>query len=120
MEAGHQFDVRPFLATSDVFAFPSYREGFPNVVLEAGAMGLPSIVTDINGSNEIIIEKYNGIIIPSQNTKSLETAMREFLGNHDLVQEMADNCRRHIVEKYPREYVWQEILKEYRKMEVED
>ena len=51
---GRQSDVRPYLAASDIFVFPSYREGFPNVVLEAGALGLPSIVTDINGSNEII------------------------------------------------------------------
>lgn len=43
-----------FFAASDCFVFPSYREGFPNTVIEAGAMGLPSIVTDINGSREII------------------------------------------------------------------
>ena len=46
---GYQTDVRPFLAAADALVFPSYREGFPNVVLQAGAMGLPSIVTDING-----------------------------------------------------------------------
>ena len=51
---GWQDDIRPYLAASDIFVFPSYREGFPNVVLQAGAMGLPCIVTDINGSNEII------------------------------------------------------------------
>ena len=45
-------------AAADCFVFPSYREGFPNTVLEAGAMGLPSIVTDINGSREIIVEKF--------------------------------------------------------------
>ena len=54
--AGPQPDVRPFLAASDALVFPSYREGFPNVVLESGAMGLPAIVTDINGCNEIIEE----------------------------------------------------------------
>lgn len=53
---GEQKDVRPWLAASNIFVFPSYREGFPNVVIEAGAMGLPAIVTDINGSREIIIE----------------------------------------------------------------
>ena len=45
-------------AEADCFVFPSYREGFPNTVLEAGAMGLPCIVTDINGSREIIVEKF--------------------------------------------------------------
>src|SRR5690606_22855763 len=42
---GFQKDVRPYLAISDALAFPSYREGFPNVVMQAGAMGLPAIVT---------------------------------------------------------------------------
>ena len=120
IEAGHQFDVRPFLAASDAFVFPSYREGFPNVVLEAGAIGLPSIVTDINGSNEIIREKYNGLIVPSQDEKALEVSMRYFLDNREQVHRMANNCRKHIAEKYPREYVWQEVLKEYRKIEMED
>ncbi|MDR1417827.1 MAG: glycosyltransferase, partial [Endomicrobium sp.] len=45
--SGYQQDVRPYLAISDVLAFPSYREGFPNVVMQAGAMELPCIVTDI-------------------------------------------------------------------------
>lgn len=51
---GWQEDIRPFLAAADAFVFPSYREGFPNVILQAGAMGLPCIVTNINGCNEII------------------------------------------------------------------
>lgn len=54
ISVGRQQDIRPFLAASDAFVFPSYREGFPNSVLEAGALGLPAIVTDINGCNEII------------------------------------------------------------------
>lgn len=48
--------MRPWFAASDVAVLASYREGFPNVVIEAGAMGLPQVVTDINGANEIIVE----------------------------------------------------------------
>lgn len=70
-----QDDVRPYYEQSDCLVFPSYREGFPNVVLEAGAMGLPSIVTDINGSREIIIHGKNGIIVPPQNENELYKAM---------------------------------------------
>lgn len=70
-----QDDVRPYYEHSDCLVFPSYREGFPNVVLEAGAMGLPSIVTDINGSREIIIHGKNGIIVPPQNENELYKAM---------------------------------------------
>ncbi|MBQ8773509.1 MAG: glycosyltransferase family 4 protein, partial [Muribaculaceae bacterium] len=57
---GFQQDVRPFLAASDVLVLPSYREGFPNVVIQAGAMDLPCVVTDINGCNETIIHQKNG------------------------------------------------------------
>lgn len=64
LSTGYQDDVRPYLAISNSLVFPSYREGFPNVVMQAGAMGLPCIVTDINGCNEIIINGENGIIIP--------------------------------------------------------
>ena len=68
---GRQKDVRPWLAISDVAILASYREGFPNVVIEAGAMGLPQIVTDINGSKEIIVNEENGIIIPPKNENAL-------------------------------------------------
>ena len=78
---GNQKDVRPFYEQGDVFVFPSYREGFPNTVLEAGAMGLPSIVTDINGSREIISKGINGMIVPSKDEKALFNAMREMIRN---------------------------------------
>ena len=58
---------------------PSYREGFPNTVMEAGAMGLPSIVTDINGSREIIIHGENGFIVSSKNADALYEAMKKML-----------------------------------------
>ena len=54
ISVGFQNDVRPYFAVSNSLVFPSYREGFPNVVLQAGAMKLPSIVSNINGCNEII------------------------------------------------------------------
>ncbi len=119
IEVGHQYDVRPYFAIASALVFPSYREGFPNVVLEAGAMGLPSIVTDINGSNEIIIPDYNGLIIPSKDTKALEQAMRWFLDNPTAVAALAKECRNHIKLKYDRKFVWEEVLKEYKRIEAE-
>ena len=78
---GFQQDIRPYLAASDALAFPSYREGFPNVVLQAGAMGLPSIVTDINGCNEIIEDGVNGVIVPPRDEEALYNAMKYFVEN---------------------------------------
>ena len=113
---GWQDDIRPFLAASEVFVFPSYREGFPNVVLQAGAMGLPCIVTDINGSNEIISEGINGCIIPSQNEQALYEAMEKML-NQEERQKLAQQARPQIANRYERKALWKELLKFYRSLE---
>lgn len=113
---GWQNDIRPFLAASEVFVFPSYREGFPNVVLQAGAMGLPCIVTDINGSNEIISEGINGCIIPSQNEQALYEAMEKML-NLEERQKLAQQARPQIANRYERKALWKELLKFYRSLE---
>ena len=102
---GKQSDVRPFYAQADALVFPSYREGFPNVVIEAGAMGLASIVTDINGSREIVIDGKNGVIIPSQDELSLYQAMKHFVEHPDDVAEMAANARPLIASRYEQDYV---------------
>ncbi len=112
MAVGSQKDVRPWLAASDAFVFPSYREGFPNVVIEAGAMGLPSIVTDINGSREIIIDGDNGIIIPPRQTEILRQAMEIFLTDKDMAQKLSRNARPLIASRYEQSYV-RRCLKEY-------
>ena len=100
-------------AASDCFAFPSYREGFPNTVLEAGAMGLPCIVTDINGSREIIREGINGSIVPSKDVKALEAAMIDIIENHEKRKSMSNYARRHIMERYEKGYVQQCLLDFY-------
>ena len=115
---GKQSDVRPFYAQADALVFPSYREGFPNVVIEAGAMGLPSIVTDINGSREIIIDGQNGVIIPPRDEKALYQTMKRFVEHPDEVLAMATNARPLIASRYEQGYVrqclydfYQEVLK---------
>lgn len=97
---GPQKDVRPWFAVADALTFPSYREGFPNVVIEAGAMGLPSIVTDINGANEIIIAGENGIIIPSHDTNALYNAMIEMHDNNKMREKMATNARPLVAQRF--------------------
>lgn len=111
---GYQKDVRPFFAASDVLAFPSYREGFPNVVLQAGAMGLPSVVTDINGCNEIVVEGKNGVIIPKQNEDALYEAMKWMYEHKDSeVRKMAENARPMVADRYEQSKVWEAMLGMY-------
>ena len=113
ISAGFQQDVRPFFAISDALAFPSYREGFPNVVMQAGAMGLPSIVSDINGCNEIIIEGENGLIIPSKNVEKLKEKMLTLARDKNLYIKLKENSRRMIENRYEQSVVWKALLEEY-------
>ena len=98
-------ELLPYYAASDCFVFPSYREGFPNTVLEAGAMGLPSIVTDINGSREIIVQGENGIIIPSHDANALFDAMLTMVKDKDAREKMAGNARQMIASRYEQGFV---------------
>ena len=109
---GLQTDVRSWLAAADALVFPSYREGFPNVVIEAGAMGLPSIVTDINGSREIIINGKNGLIIPAHDSDALLDAMHWFIDHPNDVSTMGTNARPLIASRFEQSYVRQ-CLKDY-------
>ena len=123
---GVQSDIRPYLMASDVLVFPSYREGFPNVPLEAGALGLPAIVTNINGSNEIIEDGVNGKIIqaPLDNkgvrvndiTIELYTMMKWFYYHPEEVKRMGENARPIICERYEQHNVWKALLEYYKQL----
>lgn len=112
-----QKDIRPYYAVSDVLVFPSYREGFPNAVLEAGAMGLPTIATNINGCNEIIEDGKNGILIPPKDVKSLFTAMKKIMLENDFRSHLQENARPMIVSRFEQIVVWEALLAEYKKLE---
>ena len=113
ISVGYQNDVRPFFAISNSLVFPSYREGFPNVVMQSGAMGLPSIVTDINGCNEIIQTDYNGIIVPSKDIDSLKMAMSRIFQDKELYLKCSEKSRLSIVNNYDQKLYWNTLLNEY-------
>ena len=111
-------DLLQMYAEADCFVMPSYREGFPNTVLEAGAMGLPSIVTDINGSREIIVDGKNGLIVPSKNAAALHDAMERMITCADARETMRGNARDMIASRFEKNFVqkcqiefYKEVLK---------
>jgi glycosyltransferase involved in cell wall biosynthesis len=114
---GFQNDVRPYFAISNALVFPSYREGFPNVVMQAGAMRLPSIVTNINGCNEIIIEGENGTIIPVKDSNAIYEAMKKMVSDDTFRTHLQENARPMIVSRYEQKVVWEAILAEYKSLE---
>jgi len=117
-------DLLAYYAAADCFVFPSYREGFPNTVIEAGAMGLPCIVTDINGSREIIVNgngngnvngngngsgsvvvKDNGLIIPSKDVEALYEAMEMMMTDEEMRQGMVSCARKMIADRFEQSFV---------------
>ncbi|WP_456441527.1 glycosyltransferase family 4 protein [Psychroserpens sp.] len=113
LAVGIQKDIRPYVAVSHVLAFPSYREGFPNVVLQCSCMELPCIVSNINGCNEVIEHNVNGLIIPVKNETDLEKAMQFMVDFPDKRIAMNQHTRSKIIKRYEQKFVWNELLNFY-------
>ena len=116
ISVGFQKDVRPYFAIAQALVFPSYREGFPNVVMQAGAMGLPSIVSNINGCNEIVIEGKNGTIIPVKNVTAIVQAMQKMMEDRSYYNQLKSNARPMIQSRYEQKVIWNALLEEYNKL----
>lgn len=114
ISVGFQNDVRPYFAISDALIFPSYREGFPNVVIQAGAMELPSIVSDISGCNEIIVNGRNGIIIPVKDSEAIKLTMHKMMDDKKFYEEMKENTRPMVESRYNQQLVWNAVAQEYK------
>ena len=117
LSVGYQQEVRLFLAVSHCLVFPSYREGFPNVVMQAGAMELPGIVTDINGCNEIISHEKNGLIVPVKSAEALYLALHRILSDKELYLRLQQHAREAITSRFEQNVIWEALLTEYQKLE---
>lgn len=135
-------DLLTYYAAADCFVFPSYREGFPNTVLEAGAMELASIVTDINGSREIITTvsenvkevksekvpsesqhllpgetmsiRENGMVIPSKNADAIYEAMCWMMEHEEERLRMGKRAREIVSERWEQGFVREKLYEFYR------
>ena len=116
INVGFKDDVRPYLAVSNCLTLPSYREGFPNVVLQACSMSVPCIVSDINGCNEIIHNEINGLVIRPKDTESLYLAMKKIVTDQSLRKSLSQQSRKLVVEKYSQHFIHNEILSEYERV----
>lgn len=113
-------DVRAAMGGADVLVLPSYREGFPNVVLQAGAMELPVIATDISGCNEVIETGFNGWLVPPRNVPVLQAAMQEAtLTDSSERREMGLRARGRIQERFEQREHWERMVRFYRGLLVD-
>lgn len=112
---GFMADIRCALGAADLLVLPSYREGFPNVLLEAGAMALPVIATDINGCNEVVEPGLNGWLVPPHDSPALEDAMRQVMQMSALMRsQMGQHARVRIQQRFERQQHWERMVAFYK------
>ena len=86
---GYQPNPERWLAVTDILCLPSFREGFGNVVIEAAAMGVPTVGTDIPGLRDAIVHNETGILVPAKNVPALTLALTKLLVDGDMRSAMS-------------------------------
>lgn len=110
---GRQKDVRPYLRASNALVLPSYREGVGQVLLEANAMDIPCIASDIIGCHDVIMPLKNGELVEARNANALYEKMEDWLKDSAKVGNMASRCRQFVLKRYDKDYVKIAYYNEY-------
>ena len=106
--------VEYYMNLADIFVFPSHREGFPNVLLQSGAMGLPIVCSRIAGNVDIVTNNETGLIFEKQNEEDLLKKLQFAIEHPAKMHEMAKRLQQDIRENYRQENIWQKILEAYK------
>lgn len=112
--------VAHYFALADVLVHASHREGFPNVLLEAGAMQVPVICSDIIGNVDLIANRKTGLVFPVKNAEILKDALEFAFVKRDYMQQLADNLYQEVREKFDRKDMHQLILENYKRLLADD
>jgi glycosyltransferase involved in cell wall biosynthesis len=103
IHTGLQNDVRPYLAASDIFVLLSMQEGLPRSLLEAGAMGLPAVVTDIRGSRDLVENEVNSFLVPVADAAAASRRIKTLLDDPQLRRDFGERLRKTVSEKFSLE-----------------
>jgi glycosyltransferase involved in cell wall biosynthesis len=108
--------VAHYMALADVLVHASHREGFPNVLLESGAMELPVICSDIIGNNDIVVQQKTGLIFPVKDKLVLKEALEFAFVKRNKMAQLARNLYLEVQENYDRKSVHQALLANYKRL----
>ncbi len=108
--------VPHYLALADVLVHASHREGFPNVLLEAGAMQVPVICSDIIGNIDLISQQKTGLIFPVKDAAVLREALEFAFVKRDKMAQYAENLYHYVLSNFERSRVHQEIFNNYQRL----
>lgn len=113
---GHVADVAPWLRLMDVLCLPSRREGFPNVVLEAAAAGVPCIGTPATGVVDAIVDGSTGLVTPDHSAQSLAAAVERLVADPGLREDLGERARRRVAERFDQRLVWEAYAGHYARL----
>lgn len=109
-------EVEYYLSFAGLFVFPSYREGFPNVIMQAGAMHCPVVCSEIVGNIDIVKDKVNGILHKVQDESALYDALIFALNQKDYMKELASRLHSDMVNYYDRYTLYELYIKHYKEL----
>lgn len=112
---GRRSDINRVLAASNIFVLSSYHEGLPNSLMEAMAMGLPIITTDVGGVRQLVKEGYSGIIIPAKSTEDIIISIEKYLSDSSLAKLYSQNAYNYLYNNFKQEVVAAELIEIYNK-----
>lgn len=111
---GWRDDVRPFLGAMDILCLPTYREGLPGVVLEAAAVGIPTVTTDATGARDTVIDGETGVRVPMADTDALREGLARLVRDRALRERMGAAARTWVEQAFDQQVVWQRQERDYR------
>jgi len=106
-------EMRDYYSLLDVIAFPSYSEGFPNVLLEAAAMELPVVAAKVTGSVDAVQDQVTGTLVPVRDAQSLERALMNYLQDRELRLKHGRAARTRVLREFRPQPVWEAVHREY-------
>lgn len=115
---GPQYNIPEILSITDLFVLPSYREGFGLSLMEAGAMGVPSVATDIIGCNEVVVDHENGILIPPYSSSSIVDAVENLYNDKELLFALRNKSRESIVNRFESQTLLNKYMEYYKSLIV--
>jgi glycosyltransferase involved in cell wall biosynthesis len=106
-------DMPGLYSACDFIVLPTYREGFPNVLLEAAAMGLPSVATRVPGCTDAVIDGVTGTLVPARDSKALSSAMAKYVMDPDLRRRHGAAGRTRVVRDFQPETIYHDLYRRY-------
>jgi len=113
---GMRQDMPELYSLMDVFVLPSHREGFPRAPMEASAMKVPCVVTDIRGCREAVEHSRNGLLVPLGDVQALADAIIELLTDREKARRMGEEGRRMALERFDEQMVFEKVEAEYARL----